>query len=224
MCRRAHAQRRPETVDAYATALAATLRGPRRLRVDLVTEARDGLVDATEAYEAGGLDRASAERRAIEDFGELDEIAAAYRPELALAQSRRTAIGLALVIMIQPIVWADGRWPWNQDAGPTGSAVHRVLQPAVQGTGFVLFLISLATIAACGVGVRRVAIRRQAAAVTSVLCLVGSVLLAAMATGLGASGGRDSAITGVLWTTLFVLGPAIPVAMSARRALSLARS
>src|SRR5688572_16599638 len=114
---------RPETIDGYAGLLAGALRGPRRLRDDLVTEARDGLVDATEAYRARGLDRAAAERAAVVDFGPVAEIAAAYRPELALAQARRSAVLLSMLILIQPIVWAEGRWPWVDDENQGASAV-----------------------------------------------------------------------------------------------------
>ena len=212
---------RPDTIDEYADALAAALRGPRRLRADLVAEARDGLVDAAEAYEADGLDRAAAEHRAIEDFGELGEIAAAYRPELALAQSRRSAIGLTLVIMIQPIVWADGRWPWNDGPDSSGSWVFQLLQPAIQFAGLVMFLIAAAAIVACGIGVRRMSIRRSAARVSSLITLVSAALLATMATALGLADHPGLAISGVVWTSLFVLGPSIPVMISARRALAL---
>lgn len=214
-------QNHPETIDAYITGLETALGGPRRLREDLVAEARDGLVDATEAYQSGGLDRGTAERRAIEDFGELDEIADAYRPELALAQSRRSAIGLTLVIMIQPIVWAEGRWPWNDGPDDIASPVAQLLQHAIHWAGFLMFLAAATAITACGIGVRRPSIRRSAAKLTSVVTLTSAVLLAVMATCLGATDSTGYAISGTLWTTLFVLGPTIPVAISARRALAL---
>jgi hypothetical protein len=211
---------RPDTIDAYVAALAAALRGPRRLRDDLVTEARDGLVDATEAYEADGLDRTQAERRAVEDFGELREIAAAYRPELALAQARRSAVGLTFVILLQPIVWAEGRWPWNDVPAVPGS-LHSVLEAVVQWAGTGMFVAAVVGIAACGTGVRWGAVRRSAAGVTAAIGLVGALFLAVIATWLGLTGRVGSAGAGLLWTTLFVAGPSIVVARSAARALTL---
>jgi HAAS len=211
---------RYETVDAYVAALSHALRGPRRLRKDLVTEARDGLVDATEAYEADGLGHGDAERRAIDDFGELGEIAAAYRPELALGQARRTAVQLTLVIMLQPIVWADGRWPWNNVPSVPGS-FHHTLESLVQWVGFGMFIAAVLGIAACGAGVRWASVRRSAARTTAVIGLVSALFLAVVATGLGLTGRDGSAGAGLLWTTLFVVAPSIVVARSAGRTLTL---
>jgi hypothetical protein len=69
-------------IDDYVTALDRTLRGPRRARRDLVTEARDSLTDCAEAYLAEGMDQAGAERMAVADFGTVAEIAPGYQEEL----------------------------------------------------------------------------------------------------------------------------------------------
>ena len=44
-------------IEEYIRELEAALRGPRRARVDLLTEARDALVDAADAFVAGGSHR-----------------------------------------------------------------------------------------------------------------------------------------------------------------------
>lgn len=99
--------------------------------------------------------------------------------------------------------------------------MSQILERSIQWTGGVMFLAAAAAIVACGIGVRRPSIRRSAARVASLVSLVSSVLLATMATVLGATDHPGIAISGVLWTTLFVLGPSIPVSRSARRALAL---
>ncbi len=58
-------------VEIYLTELSRALQGPRRRRADLMAEARDSLEDATEAFEADGLDRYEAEQQAVADFGDL---------------------------------------------------------------------------------------------------------------------------------------------------------
>ena len=104
-----------DPIDSYVAELASALGGPRRVRADLVTEARDSLVDATEHWQRAGLDPADAKRRAVDEFGPLDEIAAGYRTELGMARAKRTVLLFAAVLLPQPVIWAEGRWPWNSD-------------------------------------------------------------------------------------------------------------
>src|SRR5207244_7286136 len=85
-------------VDRYVAGLGAALRGPRRVKADLLVEARDSLVDAAEAYRAEGATQAEADRQAVAEFGTLAEIVPAYQAELAVAQGRRTALLIALAL------------------------------------------------------------------------------------------------------------------------------
>ncbi|MCC5580394.1 hypothetical protein IMZ11_32725 [Microtetraspora sp. AC03309] len=93
-------------IDDYVTGLARSLRGPWRVKRDLMAEARDGLVDATEALEADGLPRSEAERLAVEEFGAIGEIAPAYQEELAVGQGRRTALLLFLSVPLTTLMWS----------------------------------------------------------------------------------------------------------------------
>ena len=106
-------------VDRYVTGLGAALRGPRRVRADLLAEARDSLLDAAEAYRAGGASAADADRRAVTEFGTLAQIAPAYQAELAIAQGRRTAVLIALALpllhLLTPLIWWRSGTP--ADAG-----------------------------------------------------------------------------------------------------------
>jgi hypothetical protein len=103
------------TIDRYLAGLAAELRGPRRLKADLLAEARDSLCDAADAYQQKGLGAAAAARRAVAEFGGVAEIAPAYQAELAVAQGRRTArliaAGLVGVYAGTSLAWSGyGGW------------------------------------------------------------------------------------------------------------------
>lgn len=96
-------------IDDYVTTLAAALRGPRRTRRDMLTEVRDGLIDAAEALEAAGLSRSQAERAAVAEFGSVEEVAPEYQEELVANQGRRLAVllflGFPLITLIWSVVW-----------------------------------------------------------------------------------------------------------------------
>ena len=70
--------------EPYVAALDSALNGPRRVRRGLVTEARDHLKDATDAYRRAGYETVEAERLAVADFGELDEVVPAFQTTLAV--------------------------------------------------------------------------------------------------------------------------------------------
>ncbi|GII84950.1 hypothetical protein Ssi03_29400 [Sphaerisporangium siamense] len=93
-------------IDDYVTELRRTLRGPIRLRRDMVTEARDSLADTADAYHAEGLDRTEAERLAVAEFGPVDEIAPGYQEELAACQGRRTAAVLFIAVPVNTGMWS----------------------------------------------------------------------------------------------------------------------
>jgi hypothetical protein len=101
-------------IDGYVAGLAAALRGPRRIRADLVAEARDSLVDAAEAFQDDGLSPAAAQHRAVTEFGSYAEVVPDYQAELAVAQGRRTAwliaLALAVLHLVAPLMWRHGPW------------------------------------------------------------------------------------------------------------------
>lgn len=108
------------TIDGYLRVLGDDLRGPRRLKADLLREARHGLVDAAAAYREDGLCAADAERRAVAEFGGVDELAPAYQAELATGAARRLALWMILVPALFAAL-ADFMWwgaPWTASATP----------------------------------------------------------------------------------------------------------
>ncbi|WP_432862554.1 permease prefix domain 1-containing protein [Microbispora rosea] len=93
-------------IDEYVASMRHALRGPGGARRDLLTEARDSLLDAAEAYEGEGLPRAEAERLAVADFGTVPEVAPGFQGELAVSQGRRTAMLLFLSVPLTAFLWA----------------------------------------------------------------------------------------------------------------------
>jgi hypothetical protein len=100
----------PDVVEEYLSGLSARLIGPGRAKRELLAEARDGLVDATEAYLDAGLPRAEAGRLAVRDFGGYRQVVPSYQTELAVSQGRRTAL---LVAVTMPAVLVASRLMWT---------------------------------------------------------------------------------------------------------------
>ena len=109
-------------IEHYVSALDRRLRGPAHLKADLVTEARDSLVDAAENYREGGWPDTTAQRRAVEDFGPVAVIARDFQGVLAVAHSARTLRTLLVVIPLTHVLWELNRkfWigAWGNFGGP----------------------------------------------------------------------------------------------------------
>jgi hypothetical protein len=156
-------------IDAYIAELQGSLRGPRRVRTDLVTEARDSLVDATEAYQSDGLDRGDAEVRAVREFGDVRTIASEYQAELGLVQTRRTATLVLLVIGSQAAI-TEVAWRLMADLGYTWrpNVAYAVLAKTVDWVGFATLAVAALTLLACSVGARWMRVDRRIARVAGV--------------------------------------------------------
>ena len=92
-------------IEGYVAEMAGALRGPRAVKADMLAEARDGLRDATTAYQKSGLDEPDAQRRAIADFGAVPEVVPDYQVELGVSQARRTAVLIVVALAAQPVAW-----------------------------------------------------------------------------------------------------------------------
>ena len=64
-----------------------------------------GLLDATDAYRDAGLPAARAAAAAIGEFGDPRQVAAAFRPELAISQARRVALTLLATGPLIGLLW-----------------------------------------------------------------------------------------------------------------------
>ncbi|MFC9686917.1 permease prefix domain 1-containing protein [Kribbella sp. NPDC056951] len=211
------------SVDDYLVGLTKALPGPRRKRADLVAEARDHLIDATEAFEADGLDRTAAERAATADFGELSDVVPAYREELSVAQSRNTAVLLFAVMILQPLVWQPGMWGWNQDAGGP-SVLGDVLEFVVRWVGGFVIAGAVLAVLATGFGQRFAFVRRYAGQVTAFFALASAVVISLGGLSMTWESSTTSGHFDILPVGAFVVGPLLLVGLQAGRGLRLIRA
>lgn len=205
------------TAQAYVTALDRELIGPRRVRRELVQEARDHLDDAAAAYCRAGHDRADAERLAVDDFGDLDEIGPAFQTTLAVASSRRTAWMLLAVLSIQPFLWDGPLGPHRAD--PDG-LFYSILDHAVEYGGGLMILTAVALLVATGIGNRWFAAGRGIARFTSITAIVAAVSI--KATGIAMvllSTGTSEPMVWLMFG-VFILVPFSVTAAHARRTLA----
>ncbi|MET7749868.1 permease prefix domain 1-containing protein [Micromonospora sp. NPDC005367] len=131
-------------VENHLRDLAESLRGPARLKADLLTEARHGLLDAVEAYRADGLPAAEAERRAVTEFGSPAQLLPAWQAELAVGAlrglSQRVLAVASLLVVAGDLTWRGSSW----SAGPRPPAGYLLLSASVHW----LWLAALAFAAA----------------------------------------------------------------------------
>lgn len=103
---------RGDPITRHVAALERALHGPHRTRRGMIAEARAGLLDAAEAYQAGGLPPEQAAARAVRDFGAVGEVAPAFQAELTARQGRWSALLFALVfpglLAGWDLLWASG--------------------------------------------------------------------------------------------------------------------
>lgn len=212
-----------DPVEIYLTGLSRALYGPRRRKADLLAEARDSLVDATEAYEADGLPAREAAERAVQDFGDLAEIVPGYRAELGIAQGRRAAVLLTLVMLAQPIVWREGVWSWNQSPDSGSAAIH-FLNDLVKTVGMLSIAGAVLAVIASGIGMRYPSVRERWTRVTAQFTLLScaSVTLIGFAMAAGSSIADGNGLSGLFAFAAFVAVPLLLVGRAAHRTLRLA--
>ncbi|PZF98874.1 permease prefix domain 1-containing protein [Micromonospora deserti] len=127
--------------------LAGRLHGPRRLKSDLLTEARHGLSDAVEAYRADGLSAAEAQRRAVAEFGTPAQLVPAYQAELAVGALRGLAlrvVAMAVAVMLAgDLTWQGSSWSNDGPRPPAGYLLLSASLSWIWGTAFVLAAAAL---------------------------------------------------------------------------------
>jgi hypothetical protein len=210
-------------IDDYLAALRKELWGPRRRKADLLAEARDHLTDAAEALEADGMDRYDAEKHAVADFGTLDEVAPGYRADLAVSQSRRTAVLLFAALIIQPIVWREGAWSWNR--GPdVPNPLNDLLQVLVRDVGMVAIAGAVLAVVAAGIGLRYPVVRDHVTGVTTVFALASAAAIGGIGILMALTSPHPNAPLDFAVVSGFVVLPLLVVAQQATRGLRLARA
>ncbi|MBA2811366.1 hypothetical protein E0500_029445 [Streptomyces sp. KM273126] len=210
-------------IDRYVAELDKALRGPRAVKADMLAEARDGLVDAAEAYEESGLDRASAEQRAVADFGPVDIIAPEYQPELALAEGRRTALLICVVLTVQPVAWWLLLTLAGHGADARADTDYALVDDVVRWTGAGAIGTALAVAIATGAGVRYLGARRRLVRAAGFFAFLVCAVFAVLGLLLTLySPATDSllGLTGLPMTALLLGVPLAGVAVAGRRCLA----
>jgi hypothetical protein len=103
-----------ETIEELAAGLPAD-------RTGLLAEARDGLEDAVEAYRRAGLSPDEAAKRAVAEFGDLEELRPDYAADLTSSSVRATATALGAGYPVILVAWAVVNLV-TPDRAPHGSA------------------------------------------------------------------------------------------------------
>jgi biotin transporter BioY len=97
------------SIGELLTELDGSLAGPRKWRVDLLTELRDSLCDNASAYSSAGMAPDVAEAKVVDEFGPCADAAALYQRELVAVQGRRTALLVAVGFPAFVVLWG-GLW------------------------------------------------------------------------------------------------------------------
>jgi hypothetical protein len=205
-------------IEAYVTELDDALRGPRALKADMLAEARDGLLDASEAYERGGLDADGAQRRAIADFGAVDAVVPDYQTELGLSQGRRTALLMVLCLAAQPLVWRVVL-PLAGHPDNSGGTAYNVVNYLVEGLGSVSIISGMVLALALGRGTRFLRAPGRLIRVAGVFALVVSGVFVVLGTLMSAFSPDGHAFGGLPLLTALLYVPLMHVAFAARRCL-----
>ncbi|MEO3923656.1 permease prefix domain 1-containing protein [Micromonosporaceae bacterium B7E4] len=211
-------------IDGYLAELDRALRGPRRVKYSLLREARDSLVDATEAYSDLGLAPEVAARRAVDDFGEISRIAPGYQAELALAQGRRTALLAFASLVAQPPIWHLVAWQAAEPDPLPGLAGF--LDTLVSWLGMLAVVVALLATWASGTGVRRLGTNPRRIRLTGIFAFT----VAATFSTIGLMLAAFSPITGPMAlarlpiAVVFLILPMLLVALNGARCLATARA
>jgi hypothetical protein len=133
-----------EIVSAYVSALGGRLPGGRRARSLVLAEIVDGLACAIEARVQGGQSPAEAAHAAVDEFGEPNEVAAAFARQMLTTTAHRTGVSLVMSGPIVGLVWASA---WGAHTTSWSGKIDAVLS-GVRGLPLLLLLIVPCAVAA----------------------------------------------------------------------------
>ncbi|MET0135448.1 MAG: permease prefix domain 1-containing protein [Kibdelosporangium sp.] len=159
-------------IDDYVADLDGRLRGDRRAKTDLLTEARDSLEDAAECYRDAGFSDGDAQRKAVREFGSPHVIARGYQGELAAEYGARTLRSILFTLPLANIMWELTRMLW---IGPwenfPGAAPPDWYYPFAELNDTMTWAVAVA--AALGLLVGRLMSRRTGDSVLVARCAAG---------------------------------------------------
>ncbi|WP_111720453.1 permease prefix domain 1-containing protein [Homoserinimonas sp. OAct 916] len=200
-------------IEDYVVALGRALHGPSRVRRGLVAEARDHLIDATEAYECVGLDRRSAAEQAVREFGPVIQVAPTYQAVLAVAAARRCAVTLLALLLPQAFLWDKGLL-LAPLPGNDAQWLSAVLHTTIEWLGFSALIIAFVAVAISGIGQRWLSVGQRFARWTGISVACGAIGSAVVGVTLLILDNDGSATAWILVSVLMVL----PMAWTANTA------
>ncbi|WP_406074907.1 permease prefix domain 1-containing protein [Micromonospora sp. NBC_01638] len=131
-------------VDEHLRELAAHLQGPARLKSDLLTEARHGLLDAVEAYRESGVSPTEAQRRAVIEFGSPAQLLPSWQAELAVGALRGLSLRMLAIagvgVAAGDLTWRGSSW----SSGPRPPAGYLLLSNSVDWIWLGALLLAVA--------------------------------------------------------------------------------
>jgi hypothetical protein len=196
-----------DAVADYLSTVGAQLPGPLAIRIRIIDELRDGLMEALEVHLARGRSPQEATAAAIAEFGNPRMVATAFGPELAAVQARRVALGLLATGPLVGLAWIaavafNALPPWGQQlTGPWLALPLVGLALAVAGPSLGL------TVAATGRLGRRLGSRfaRRPAMPSTAAAVAGVAAVLADLTLLAIIGGQTLASPGLqAWAPVIV--------------------
>ncbi len=179
-----------DPIAEYVVALGRALHGPRRTRRSMVAEAREGLVDAAEAYRAGGVAPDHAAALAVRDFGTVPEVAPSYQDELTARQGRWSAVLFALtfpaMLLGWDLLWQSGAVRREPRATPELVRVLAVVQDVLT------VVVAVAALALLVTTFRRTVSPRLLTNAIGLTGAVGAVLCGGTSVAMNVAGGRST--------------------------------
>lgn len=205
---------------SYLAALDRALPGPGRVRRGLLREVGDHLEDATEAYRRAGYHRAEAERRAVADFGTIDQVLPGFRETVAVASARRTSLMLLGALGIQPFLWDGGLSLGDRaHSSDPDTPLYNLLDSLVEVVGLLGLVGAVVSLGLTAVGRRWLRNGTLAAQVAAWHALVAAVAVPLMGISMVLLTGDPTALL-LAMAVLLMVAPLTAAGISARRTLA----
>ncbi|MCX5589272.1 permease prefix domain 1-containing protein [Streptomyces erythrochromogenes] len=142
-----------DPIEAHVAELAAVLHGAEREKARMLSELREGLLDAAAELAPGCQPDHEAAREAVRQFGGVAELAPGFQRELTIVQARHTS---RRILLLAPLLLPC--WYLLAAAGPTAHRLPyaaQVLLAHLGGTAAATALAAAAFLAATGRLARR---------------------------------------------------------------------
>jgi hypothetical protein len=178
-----------DPITSHVAALELALRGPHRTRQGMIAEARAGLLDAAEAYQAGGLPPEKAAVEAVREFGTVGEVAPSFQDELTARQGRWAAVQFAVVFPAMLVGWD---LLWSSGLVRRGPAAPEVVVSLARFLDMVNVFIGLAAVALLAATFFRAVPPRWVARSVGLTGAIGAIACGGTSVAMNVAGGHST--------------------------------